>query len=123
MKMTRYALLNGMEVLNKFSFVNGELGYAVAKTKANMKDCFKEFADIRQKILEKYGQQDEKGEWYVDENSESYADYTKEIFETVDQVIEVEISTVPKDVFRNSDIYNPNCTTLDYEVFARLMIG
>ena len=52
----------------------------------------------------------------------NYKEYMKETFECVDKFVEVEIFTVPRAVFYNEDIFNPDCSAVDYEIFAKLMI-
>lgn len=53
--LTNLALIETLNMLNKFNNVTGKLGYAIARTKSKMMAELKPFEDERNKLIEKYG--------------------------------------------------------------------
>ncbi len=118
MKITNGAMLDVIMVLNKFANVGGKLGYAIARTKRLITDNLSDFNTLKDELVVKYGQQNDQGNYYVDPQSENYADFIREITPLLDISVDIDIYKVPKDEF---DLpYCEGATVADYDLISTL---
>lgn len=119
-KVTNMTLLNILNLLDKFGFVTGELGYAIAKSKQQMLEKILPFGEKRKAILEKYGEADENGNYKINQESEHYNEYANEIVSIAEEMIDLELIQVSKEVFDATDIYRDELSSRDYEMLQTL---
>lgn len=122
-KLNIFAILNLIEVLNRFASVKGELGLAIYETKKRLLNEVSVFGKKRQELLEKYGKYDEEKKGYiVNPDDEHYNDYAKELVEFSDAEILVRFDQVTPEKFESVDIYNADCTASDYELLELFFV-
>lgn len=94
--MTNAEMCECINVLSELR-ETGRLGYAIARNKRKLMDAAKEFLELRDDLLQKYGESED-GIYYSvsPENSDAYI---KELGDIPQIAHEVEIFTIPEDVF------------------------
>ena len=120
--MNNMALIELLQTLNRFADVTGKLGYAISKTKKGMESELAVFEVERQKLIRKYGTDDGNGNYSVDEKSESYQDFVKEVTEIAEEQVDIEFFQVSPDVFRKADYYSEECSVRDYDILEALFV-
>lgn len=120
--MNNMALIELLQTLNRFADVTGKLGYAISKTKKNMESELVVFEVERQKLIKKYGTNDGNGNYSVDENSETYHDFVKEVTEIAEEQVEINFFQVSQEVFNKTDYYSDECSVRDYDILEALFV-
>lgn len=120
--MTNFALLETIQMLNKFDFVTGKLGYAIARTKSKMMDELRPFEQERSKLIQKYGVQGENGDYSVPQDSENFTDFAREVTAIAEETVEIDFRQVSKEVFDNTDIYSDSCSAREYDLMEALFV-
>lgn len=120
--MTNFALLETIQMLNKFDFVTGKLGYAIARTKSKMLDELRPFEQERTKLIQKYGVQGEDGQYFVPQDSENFTDFAREVTAIAEETVEIDFRQVSKEVFENTDIYSDSCSAREYDLMETLFV-
>ena len=120
--MNNMALIELLQTLNRFANVTGKLGYAISKTKKGMESELAVFEVERQKLIKKYGADDGKGNFAVDEKSESYQDFVKEVTEIAEEQVEINFFQVSQEVFNKTDYYSDECSVRDYDILEALFV-
>lgn len=120
--LTNLALIETLNMLNKFNNVTGKLGYAIARTKSKMMAELKPFEDERNKLIEKYGVVGKDGQYSVPQDSENFTDFAREVTAIAEETVEIDFHQVSQEVFDNTDVYSEDCTTRDYELLEVLFV-
>lgn len=120
--MNNMALIELLQTLNRFANVTGKLGYAISKTKKGMESELAVFEVERQKLIKKYGTDDGKGNFAVDEKSESYQDFVREVTEIAEEQVEINFFQVSQEVFNKTDYYSDDCSVRDYDILEALFV-
>lgn len=118
--MTNFALIETLNMLNKFNHVTGRLGYAISKTKSMMENELRPFELERSKLVQKYGVKGEDGQYSVPQDSDNYVDFAREVTAIAEETVEIDFHQVPKEVFDNTDIYSDNCSVREYDLMEAL---
>lgn len=120
--MSNFVALNILNDLNKYSHITGILGYAISRTKKNILDEVKVFNDEREKLVRKYGTENEDKTISVKEDSENYREFIKEYIPLAQATFETEIYLVTQEEYDNSEVYNEKLSVSDYEWLESLFI-
>lgn len=99
-----------MRVLNE----KGKLGYAIARNLRRISDAAKEFLDIRDELLKKYGVDNGNGQ-YVIPNEKAF-DFSKELTEYANIEHDVDIYQIGEDVFVSGNLDSQQMYLLDWMV-------
>ena len=73
MKITNGTIVELIEVINKFQDVTGKLAYAMAKNRLILGEHMKDFEEVRNNLIKKYGTEDENGNVSINQDSENYS--------------------------------------------------
>ncbi len=122
-KMNNITIMEIMQVINKFGFVTGKLGYAISKTKSRMLTEIQPFESEREKLITKYGTKDEEsGQITIDPASPNFKEFQKEITPLVNDLCEIDIYQVTKEEFDSADIFNEDCSSRDYDLLEAIFV-
>ena len=121
MKMT-YGVLNALnENLRKMSGLTGKVGYAIAKTKRSIAAEAGVFAELRDNLITKYGEETENG-YSVKPGSKHWNEFLKEYGELYSKEVDVTIHKISHEDFDIDKIYCENASADDYDIFEELMV-
>ena len=108
------------QVLDKFTFVKDELGHAIYQTKERFYELLKPFNEKYKELVNKYNIT------FSEDGSIADNENIKEFFKAVDEIseesTEVEIDQVEYEAFKNTDIYNRNCSVGEYDLIRSLFV-
>lgn len=121
-KLNNATLVDIMGTLSKFDNASGKLSYAIHKTKRKLADDVKDFEDIRNKLIVKYGDENEDGTYTIHKDTEAYNKYINEIIPISEELVEVELYQITREEFDNSDYYNEKASTKDYDILEVLFV-
>ena len=122
-KMTNSSIGDVLNVLMKFDNCEGKLSYAIHKTKRKLINEYKDFEEIRNNLIRKYGEKDEEtGNYLIRQDSEGFQKYKEEIMPISQDIVEVEIHQITQEEFDNSDYYNENVSTKEYDLLEALFV-
>lgn len=92
----------------------GKLGYAIAKNMRVIRDAMKEYVDIRDDALKKYGKLESDGSYSIDmDDYEKYLDAFKE-YDYIEN--DVPVTLVDEDTFMSGNLTNDQMYRLDWMV-------
>ena len=110
MKLTNSTMWESIQVLSEAK-ETGKLGYACARNFRKLMEAAREYMTVRDKLLQKYGEPQDDGRYSF--NSESAKNFTTELMEYAPIEHDVDVMTVPEDVF-----YSGNLTSKDMFALA-----
>lgn len=113
MKLTNEQMFNSIVVLQNLR-ETGRLGYAIARNRRKLIDESKEYMDIREEILKKYGNENGEGQYYIPK--EKTADFSNEISEYSGIEHDVDVFQVSEDEFMSGDLDSNQMFTLDWMI-------
>ena len=120
-KMTNSSIGDVLNVLMKFDNCEGKLSYVIHKTKRKLINEYKDFEEIRNNLIRKYGEKDEEtGNYLIRQDSEGFQ--KEEIMPISQDIVEVEIHQITQEEFDNSDYYNENVSTKEYDLLEALFV-
>jgi len=120
--MSNFVALNVLNDLNKFSHITGILGYAISMTKKDILEQVRIFNDEREKLVRKYGTENEDKTISVKEDSENYKEFIKEYIPLAQANFEANIYQITQEQFDNTDIFNEKISVGDYEWLEGLFV-
>lgn len=120
--MSIFNVMETLQTLNKFADVTGKLGYAIAKTKSRMVNEVQIFDEERDKLIKKYGEKNEEGNYYIPQESKNAKVFIDEITSIGSENVEIDFKQVTREEFDKADIFNEQCSTKDYELLELLFV-
>ena len=122
MKMNNATVMEILNVLGKFDECEGKLSYAIHKTKRKMVTEFQDFETVRNKMIIKYGKEDENGNYSIKPGTEEYQKYMDEIIPISQDVVEIDVYQISQEDFDKSEYYNEKASTKDYDILEALFV-
>ena len=119
------AIIETLQVLNKFGNVRGKLGYAISRTKKLMLEELKPFEDERNKLIQKYGEKSEDGDFVVKPNTDNYKKFIEEILPLTNEIsIPIDVFQVSQEEFDNNEsIFEcENAAVKDFDMLSTLFV-
>jgi len=90
MKMDMATALAASNAFNKCGNVTGKTGYAIYKNAKIFSDHVAPFNQVRDNLINKYGEEDETGNKSISEASDNWPEFLKELEPIVSMVDEIE---------------------------------
>lgn len=116
-KLTNIEMSNHLMALKNISGkVSGKLAYAVSRNMRKLANEVFEFDEIRNKLINKYGEKNDDGIFAIKIGSDSYNKFIKEISEFTDIEHEVDIYSVKSEILYNSDLNADEMLQLDFMI-------
>ena len=110
MKLTNGNMWESIQILTKVN-ETGKLGYACARNLRKLIDANKEYMEVRDKLLAKYGKPEEQGRYSFE--PEQAQKFMEELQEYSNIEHDVDVFQVDEDVF-----YSGNLTTKELYILA-----
>jgi hypothetical protein len=120
MKITNGTIVELIEVISKFQNVTGKLAYAMAKNRRILGEHMKDFEEVRNELINKYGETDENGNTFINQNSENYQAFVDEIVPILNILVDVDLFQLDKDEFELP--YCENATMNDYSLIEAVFV-
>ena len=93
---------------------SGKLGYACARNRRKLLDECKEYMEKRDELLRKYGT--EKGNGQFEITAENATDFVSELKEFSDLEFDVDVMTIPEEIFYGGSLTTKEMFILDWMV-------
>lgn len=113
MKLTNSEIFESIMVLRNVH-EEGKLGYSCARNLRKLSEEAKEFFEIREKLLQKYGTLGENDNYMIEKDK--IDSYNKELSEFSEIEIDVDVHQVDEDVFCSGKLDTQQMYTLDWMV-------
>lgn len=120
MKITNGTIVELIEVINKFQDVTGKLAYAMAKNRRILSEHMKDFEEVRNELVKKYGSEDENGNIFINRDSENYQAFVDEIVPILNILVDVDLFQLDKDEFELP--YCETATMNDYSLIEAVFV-
>lgn len=120
MKITNGAIVEVIEVINKFQGTTGKLAYAMARNRRVLSECMKDFEEVRNELIKKYGTADEDGSISINQDSENYQAFLEELVPILNLAVDVDLFQLDKDEFELP--YCENATMNDYSLIEAIFV-
>ena len=113
--MTYFFAINFLNELNKYSDITGKLALAISRTKNNLMNEIRIFNDERDKLVKKYGKEDDKGNFSVEPGDENFAAFTDEYIPLAETTFEGTIYQISQEDFDKANFNSDTLTVADYD--------
>ena len=113
MKFTNDEMLRSIMMMRDLH-ETGKLGYAIARNMRKMTDASKEFMDIREQLLQKYGTDTGDGKYTI--SSDNAIAFSREISEYSEIEHDVDVFCVDEDTFTSGDLDSQQMYVLEWMV-------
>ena len=120
MKFNIMRLIDILNVLDKFTNADKELAYAISKTKLNIINEISEYYEHINDLAKTYGEKSENGNYIVSKESDQFNEYITKVSEILSTDVEIDVYQIPRDVFVNSNYFNPDCLEAEYDILFML---
>lgn len=117
MKLSNLEMSNYLSYLNKISNkVIGKLAYAVSKNMRKISNELIEFENIRNELIQKYGEKNDEGTFFIKSGSDAYEKFLNEISNYTDIEHEVDIFLIEPDCLYTSNLNANEMLQLDFMI-------
>ncbi len=103
-----------LQVLRKVAHeTSGVVGYAIAKNMRMFDDALTEYTNIKNELIKKYGDQNDKGDWFIANGTLGYANFSREIKEYNDIEIDIDVMQITQQQLIDSGLMGDTMFVLD----------
>lgn len=103
-----------LQMLRKVSTeTRGVVGFAVARNMRYFEQSLTEYTNIKNELIKKNGQENDKGDWFIAPNTDGYANFSREIQQYNKIEIDIEVMQVTQQELIDSGLTGDAMFVLD----------
>ena len=118
MKINNITMLAGIETMNKFPNATGKIAYAMSRNIRIFSQELQDFYKEKERLVKKYGTEDEDGNISIDKNSSNWVAFLQEYQPLLD--IEIDVDVFQIDASEMPEL--EGATLSDYNILNSILI-